>query len=81
MMTYRAYRVADFVRQGAPFEIEANSDTEAITKAEQLLDGVELLLWQGTRFDHAENQEGIDFAIRRGPMEPSSSSIRSMIGA
>jgi len=50
MTTYRAYPVVDFERRGDPIEIEADSDSEAIRKAEQLVNGVDLLLWDGTRF-------------------------------
>jgi hypothetical protein len=50
MTTYRVFKVADFERRGEPMEIQADSDSEAIRKAEQYLDGVDLLLWEGTRF-------------------------------
>jgi hypothetical protein len=49
-MIYRAYKVSDFNRSGPPIEIEADSDAEAIRKAEQYVDGADLLIWQGTRF-------------------------------
>jgi hypothetical protein len=50
MSTYRVFRVVDFERRGQPIDIEVDSDSEAIRKAEQHLDGMDLLLWEGTRF-------------------------------
>jgi hypothetical protein len=50
MALYRAYKVVDFNRSQPPIEIEADSDSEAIRKAEQYVDGADILLWEGTRF-------------------------------
>jgi hypothetical protein len=50
MGLYRAYRVINFERSERPIEIEAESDTEAIRKAEPYVNGADLLLWEGTRF-------------------------------
>jgi len=63
MSIYRAYKVIDFDLRGSPIEIDALSDSEAIRKAEQHLDGADLLLWQGTRFvTSLKSKEGRDGA-------------------
>ena len=50
MATYHVFRVSDYLRRGEPIKIDADSDAEAIRKAEQYLDGVDLLVWAGSRF-------------------------------
>jgi hypothetical protein len=50
MAVYHLYKALDFDRQGAPIEVEADSDAEAIRKSQQYLDGADLLLWQSSRF-------------------------------
>ena len=50
MALYRAFKVVDFERSDPPIEFEADSDSEAIGKAEQYVDGADILLWENTRF-------------------------------
>jgi len=60
MSLYRAYKVIDFKRADLPVEIEADSDAEAIHKAEQYVNGADVLLWQGTRFVMTLKQKSHD---------------------
>jgi hypothetical protein len=50
MAVYHLYKVIDFNREGPPIEVEADSDDEAIRKAQHHVDGADLLLWHGSRF-------------------------------
>jgi hypothetical protein len=50
MAFYHAYKVINFERSESPIEIEADSDAEAIRKAEPYVNGADILLWEGTRF-------------------------------
>jgi hypothetical protein len=50
MPFYRAYRIEDGRIRSAPETFDSESDHAAITKAQQLIVGHDIELWQGSRF-------------------------------
>ncbi len=49
MPEYRVYRIKDGHTAGVPAILSCDTDQEAIEKANQLLDGLDVELWQGAR--------------------------------
>jgi hypothetical protein len=50
MPFYRVYRIEGGHIRSAPETFDSESDHAAITKAQQLVDGHDIELWQGARF-------------------------------
>jgi hypothetical protein len=57
MATYHVFRVSEYLRRGEPIKIDADSDAEAIRKAEQYLDGVDLLVRTNRRLSAASSSQ------------------------